>query len=65
MPAIGIDNDNIYTLMGNTWGTPTGDNRIHGETVHQSPTNGPPYPGQDSLFPGVNGFASTDTLIYP
>lgn len=65
MPAVGIDNDNIYTLMSGSWGDVTGRNRIHGSTPHESGTAGAPYPGQDAFFAGPNGFASTDTLLYP
>lgn len=63
-PAVGIDNDNIYTLMLNEWGI-FPFNRIHGDSPHESPTNGAPYPGQDALQTGANGYASTDSLIYP
>ena len=64
-PIAGIDKDNIYTLMAPTFSPTDAINRIHGETVHQSATGGPPYPGQDTLSPGAGGHASTDTLIYP
>ncbi|UCC29709.1 MAG: prepilin-type N-terminal cleavage/methylation domain-containing protein [Phycisphaerales bacterium] len=63
-PAVGIDNDNIYTVMTEEWGTAQGFNRIHGDTVHTSPITYP-YPGQDAYGQGANMFASTDTLIYP
>lgn len=65
-PAVGIDNDNIYTLMTPEWGSsPLGANRIHGETPHESGTTGDPYPGQDVFGTGAGLFSSTDTLIYP
>jgi prepilin-type N-terminal cleavage/methylation domain-containing protein/prepilin-type processing-associated H-X9-DG protein len=62
LPAVGIDNDNIYTLMLNSW-TATGFNRIHGECpVYATP---PPYPGQEALGTGAGKHSSTDSLIYP
>jgi prepilin-type processing-associated H-X9-DG protein len=64
-PAAGIDNDNVYTLMTDDWGTVQGFNRIHGETPHLSQTAGPPYPGQDAYGAGAGQYASTDSLIYP
>lgn len=65
IPACGIDNDNIYTLMTDDWGSVQGYNRIHGDTPHESATQGPPYPGQDAFGPGAGNYASTDSLIYP
>jgi prepilin-type N-terminal cleavage/methylation domain-containing protein/prepilin-type processing-associated H-X9-DG protein len=63
-PAVGIDNDNIYTLMDNAWNNSFGENRIHGFTPHESgPPN--PYPGQDAFGTGANKYSSTDSLIYP
>ncbi len=62
-PIIGIDNDNIYTVMTDNW-TVTGFNRIHGETVWLS-VNENPYPGQEAFGSGANRYASTDSLIYP
>ncbi len=62
-PTVGIDNDNIYTLMAQGPWVPQGYNRIHGETPHQSPL--PPYPGQDTLGNGAGKHSSTDTLVYP
>ncbi|UCC29111.1 MAG: hypothetical protein JSU86_13020 [Phycisphaerales bacterium] len=64
IPAVGVDNDNIYTVMTEEWGTLQGFNRIHGDTVHTSPITYP-YPGQNVFGQGPNMFASTDTLIYP
>jgi len=62
-PAVGIDSDNIYTLMvAGPW-VPQGYNRIHGETPHQAPSA--PYPGQDTFGSGAGRHSSTDTLIYP
>jgi prepilin-type N-terminal cleavage/methylation domain-containing protein len=62
IPATGIDNDNIYTVITNNW-DPTGYNRIHGDTPHKTPE--PPYPGQDALGNGAGKYSSTDSLIYP
>jgi prepilin-type N-terminal cleavage/methylation domain-containing protein/prepilin-type processing-associated H-X9-DG protein len=63
-PVVGIDNDNIYTVMTDEWGSAQGYNRIHGDTPHLTP-NPNPYPGQDVYGQGANMFASTDTVIYP
>jgi prepilin-type N-terminal cleavage/methylation domain-containing protein/prepilin-type processing-associated H-X9-DG protein len=65
-PAVGIDNDNIYTVMTNKWTEPDSVNRIHGDTACSALTSGgPPYPGERALGNGPNHFASTDTFIYP
>jgi len=65
IPASGIDNDNIYTVIdGQGWGV-TATNRIQGDTPHGSATGGPPYPGQDALGSGAGKYSSTDSLIYP
>lgn len=64
-PAVGINNDNIYTLMDDNWGEIKGFGRIHGETPHESGTGGPPWPGQLALGTEATDYASTDTLIYP
>lgn len=63
LPAVGIDNDNIYTLMMNDWSSIKGFNRIHGENPHVSPA--PPYPGQNAFGDGPGLYSSTDTLVYP
>ena len=60
-PAVGIDHDNIYTLMTNEWNTVEGKNRIHGDPPTLVDPN--PFPGDDSLE--VDAYASTDSLIYP
>lgn len=66
IPAVGIDNDNIYTIMTNQWGNNqvNGENRVWGDTPHVSP-NTNPYPGQQAFGSGPNDYSSTDTLIYP
>jgi len=62
IPAVGIDHDNIYTVMTNDWGSDSfGFNRIHGETPHY--IDPPPFPGDDSLE--QDEYSSTDSLIYP
>jgi prepilin-type N-terminal cleavage/methylation domain-containing protein/prepilin-type processing-associated H-X9-DG protein len=62
-PIAGIDNDNIYTLMENSWQSDFG--RIHGSTPHEAATPGDPYPGQDAFGTGAGRYSSTDSLIYP
>jgi hypothetical protein len=61
-PAVGVDDDNIYTVMTDDWNI-LGFNRIHGE----APTEwaDPPYPGRDALGAGDGKYSSTDSLIYP
>ncbi len=63
-PAVGIDNDNIYTVMTEEWGYSQGYNRIHGDTPHLTPEQNP-FPGKNAFGPDFNDYASTDTLIYP
>ncbi len=63
-PAVGIDNDNIYTLMIDNWNDIIGQNRIHGQTVHISAAQNP-YPGRWALGTTENAYSSTDSLIYP
>jgi prepilin-type N-terminal cleavage/methylation domain-containing protein/prepilin-type processing-associated H-X9-DG protein len=60
-PTVGIDHDNIYTLMGEDWSTIEGYNRIHGDPpTLVTPEN--PYPGDGAL---EGDYSSTDSLIYP
>ncbi|MFH1107841.1 MAG: hypothetical protein V1790_01395 [Planctomycetota bacterium] len=64
IPAVGVDDDNIYTVIdGQGWGV-VPYNRIHGDTPHQSPDVNP-YPGQNALGVGAGKYATTDSLIYP
>ena len=53
--------------MTDEWGTVQGYNRIHGDPAHVAATvsGGPPYPGEAALNNSSNGYASTDSLIYP
>jgi len=60
-PIVGLDYDNIYTLMVDQWDTDRG--RIHGDLPQTAPT--PPYPGQEAFGPGPGRYSSTDSLIYP
>lgn len=63
-PAVGVDQDNIYTVMTEQWGDIDRLNLIHGDKPHCSPTDNP-YPGQQALQPNATGYSSTDSLIYP
>ncbi len=61
-PAVGIDDDNIYTLMTDAWDQPHGANRAHGAPPSTFPTRDP-FPGDGAL--GSTDYSSTDSLIYP
>lgn len=63
IPAIGMDNDNIYTLMRDEWGV-LPSNRIHGEPP-QLAAQINPYPGQEAFGQCANCYSTTDSLIYP
>ncbi len=65
-PAVGIDHDNIYTVIdGQSWAPPPNiNNLIHGLSIWDTSVPGP-YPGFEALDAGSSGYASTDTLIYP
>lgn len=63
VPTVGIDNDNIYTIITNVWSDPQSKNRIHGELPGES--SPPPYPGQNAFGAAATDYASTDSLIYP
>jgi prepilin-type N-terminal cleavage/methylation domain-containing protein/prepilin-type processing-associated H-X9-DG protein len=66
-PTVGVDNDNIYTIIRNQWTNTDDHNRIWGLTVHQATITGggggDPFPGADSF--GNGAYSSTDSLIYP
>lgn len=62
-PTVGIDNDNIYTLMLDDWNDINGFNRIHGDAPHVPGDN--PYPGRFALGDLESAYSSTDSLIYP
>ena len=63
-PVVGIDHDNIYTVITDDWG---GDedhtNLIHGDLPCEVEPN--PYPGQAAYGDGPTDYAATDSLIYP
>jgi prepilin-type processing-associated H-X9-DG protein len=61
-PIVGLDHDNIYTVMTNDWGNIEGTNRIHG-ALPGSFAGAAPYPGDETF--GPSAWSSTDTLIYP
>ncbi len=63
IPAIGVDSDNIYTLIIDEWGI-LPSQRIHGDPPHLS-AHPNPYPGQGAFGPGSSSFSTTDSLIYP
>ncbi|MGD2110993.1 MAG: hypothetical protein PVI86_16575 [Phycisphaerae bacterium] len=60
-PIVGVDHDNIYTLMLDLWDVDKGI--IYGELPQTAPT--PPYPGQEAFGSGPGRFSVTDSLIYP
>ena len=62
-PAIGIDHDNIYTLMTDEWSLDGSFNRIHGESPSLYASTEAPYPGDDAI--DQDAYSSTDSLIYP
>ena len=62
-PAVGIDNDNIYTLMTFEWDDARGFNRIHGELPGEKEP--PPFPGESALGQDFLDYSSTDSLIFP
>ena len=64
-PAVGIDNDNIYTVMDNQLGwDEVGGARIYGSTPHEAADDFP-HPGQGAFGAAINQYSSTDSLIYP
>lgn len=63
IPAIGLDNDNIYSVIADYWG-PLPFNRIHGSPPQQS-SLGSPFPGQGTFGSGPDEFSTTDSLIFP
>lgn len=60
-PTVGMDGDNIYTLMTDGWDE-TWQSWTHGESPHYASVPNP-YPGQNAF--GPNRYSSTDSLIYP
>lgn len=64
-PVVGVDYDNIYTVMYDRWARPEPFNLIYGDSPHVSPIEHP-YPGAEALGEGDPlAFAMTDSLIYP
>ena len=64
-PIVGVDHDNIYTLMTDNAIT---QGRISGATPFGEgggSTTKNPYPGQNVFGQGAGNHASTDTLIWP
>ena len=63
-PIVGVDHDNIYTLM-------LDNASLEGRIIGSEPVTGDggsltnPYPGQNVFLDGPGGHASTDTLIWP
>jgi len=62
-PAVGIDSDNIYTVIENNWAQPDPFNLIHGLLPGEETP--PSYPGQGAFGDSPNDYSSTDSLIYP
>jgi len=62
-PIVGIDSDNIYTLMVDDW-EQLAHGRIFGDSPHISAAKNP-YPGQNALGNDAQSYSSTDSLIYP
>jgi prepilin-type N-terminal cleavage/methylation domain-containing protein/prepilin-type processing-associated H-X9-DG protein len=62
-PVVGVDQDNIYTVMSSGISQTTDLWRIKGIVPPKTDYGTPWYPGFDVF--GVGLFASTDTLIYP
>lgn len=63
VPTVGVDHDNIYTLMLDDW-EQLAHSRIFGDSPHISAARNP-YPGDEALGPNPFSYASTDSLIYP
>ena len=61
IPAVGIDHDNIYTLMTEEWDQEFDANRIHGIPPWEREPD--PFPGDDAF--GTDQYCGTDSLIYP
>ncbi len=63
LPIVGIDSDNIYTYIENSWSDVDHKNLIHGlAPAVQDPA---PYPGREAFGTSQNDYAGTDTLIFP
>jgi prepilin-type N-terminal cleavage/methylation domain-containing protein len=61
-PIVGIDQDNIFTHMGNNWSSGY-QNRMSGDSVAPAGTAKNYFPGYKTISNTSNG--STDTIIWP
>ena len=61
-PIVGIDRDNIYTLMTKDANE---EGRWYGSIPGVNGTLNSPFPGRETFGPNLNDHASTDSLIYP
>ncbi len=59
-PVVGIDNDNIFTLMNDQASV---EGRLLGSPPWEQEPGNDPYPGEDCF--GDNNHATSDSLIYP
>ena len=65
-PIVGIDQDNIYTLMNApSAGAVFDDGRLSGVLPHSAISSNDAYPGQEAFDTAGFGDANTDSLIYP
>ena len=62
-PIVGVDHDNIYTLIENDWTDPLHFNLIHGELPGEKAP--PPHPGQYAFGEDPQDYAATDSLLFP
>ncbi len=64
-PIVGIDKDNIYTVIGPIGGWNDAERKllIHGQIPGEIDPE--PYPGQEVYGTTLTDYSSTDTLIYP
>ena len=64
VPIVGVDHDNVYTIIEFAWLGGDQSNLLHGLTPWEAP-DPHPYPGQGSLGTNDNDYSSTDAFIYP
>ncbi|GMU38800.1 MAG: prepilin-type N-terminal cleavage/methylation domain-containing protein [Planctomycetota bacterium] len=65
VPIVGIDNDNIYTIIDFSPSMGGDRGRWHGKTPAQHTGTGDPHPGQNAFGTQITDYSSTDSLIYP